>query len=236
MPKEKPVKNLHKQHRDRLRKKFFSTDGDLLEPHELLELLLYSVYTQKDTNQIARMLIKKFGTLQNVFEAEPEELLAIPGVGDQTVTLLKLQAALLRRYNIDRANTPDNMRLTPKNAGKYVTNFFHGYANETLMLFALDSDCKIISTVPVGKGTVDKVQVYIRDIVKLVMESKAVYVLIAHNHPNGTLMASHNDLQFTLELERALAFINVRLIDHVIVVGDKYLSLANEYKIFEMFE
>ena len=158
-------KNLHKNHRERLRKKFFSSEGDLLEPHELLELLLYSVYTQKDTNQVARALIKKFGTIYNVFEADKEELKSVPGVGEQTALMLELQAALLRRYNIDKISSVKNMKLTPKNSGKYISNFFHGYANETLMMFALDAECKIISAVPVSKGTVDRVQAYVRDIV-----------------------------------------------------------------------
>lgn len=233
MPKDDLTKNLHKNHRERLRKKFFDSDGDILEPHEILEVLLYSVYAQRDTNQIARMLIKKFGTLYNVFEADKEELLSIPGVGEQAAAMLKLQAALLRRYNIDRVNAPENMKLTPKNAGKYIVNFFHGYRNEILMMFSLDAECKIISSAPVSKGTIDKVQVYVRDIVKYAMETKAVYIILAHNHPNGTLMASPDDIMLTLELEKAFSFINIRLIDHIIVAGDEYISLANEYKIFE---
>ena len=224
--------DLHKDHRDRLRKKLYSDDGDTLEPHELLEVLLYSVYTQKDTNPIARALIKRFGTIYNVFEADQKELMSVPGVGKQTAAMLKLQAALLRRYNIDKAKTPDNMQLTPKNSGRYIANFFHGYANETLMLFALDSECRIITSLPVTKGTVDSVQAYVRDIVKYAMEAKAVYVIIAHNHPHGTLTPSTNDIRFTLELEKALAFINIRLIDHVIVSADKFISLANQFDIF----
>lgn len=235
MAADKHNDRLHANHRERLRKKFFESDGDILEPHEILEILLYSVYAQKDTNRIARELIRKFGTIYNVFEADSRDLMSVPGVGEQTAAMLKLQAALLRRYNIDMINAPPNMRLTPKNAGKYIVNFFHGYANEILMMFALDAECKIISTIPVSKGTVDRVQIYIRDIVKNAMESKAVYVVIAHNHPNGTLLASESDIRFTIELEHALAYINVRLIDHVIVAGGNYLSLANEYKVFERF-
>lgn len=225
--------DLHKAHRDRLRKKLYSDDGDALEAHELLEILLYSVHTQKDTNPTARELIKRFGTIYNVFEADQNALMSVPGVGKQTAAMLKLQAALLRRYNIDRVGTPENMQLTPKNSGKYIVNFFHGYANETLMLFALDSECRIITALPLTKGTVDSVQAYVRDIVKHAMEAKAVYVIIAHNHPHGTLVPSSNDVRFTMELEKALAFINIRLIDHVIVSGDKYISMANQFGIFE---
>ena len=94
MSDSEEIKNLHKGHRDRLRKKFYESDGDAIEPHELLELLLYSVNSQKNTNPVARKLIMKFGTIYNVFSASEEELAEVEGIGPQTITLLKLQAAL----------------------------------------------------------------------------------------------------------------------------------------------
>ena len=89
--------NLHKHHRDRLRKKFYESEGDALEPHELLEILLYSVNSQKNTNTIARALLKKFGTIYGVFKASDSELRSVDGIGEQSIALLKLQAALFRR-------------------------------------------------------------------------------------------------------------------------------------------
>ena len=223
--------NLHKHHRDRLRKKFYESEGDALEPHELLEILLYSVNSQKNTNTIARALLKKFGTIYGVFKASDSELRSVDGIGEQSIALLKLQAALFRRYNIDMENDKGNMQLTPKNSGKYAASFFYGYANETAIVFALDGGYRILSSVPVGKGSIDKVNVSVRDVVKAALETKAVYIVLAHNHPNGTLKFSDSDLKFTVELERALNFVNVRLLDHIIVSDGKYLSMINQLNV-----
>ncbi len=226
-------KSLHKEHRNRLRKKFFESDGDALEPHELLELLLYSVNSQKDTNPTARALIKKFGTIYNVFNASEKELKSIKGVGQQTVTLLKLQGALLRKYQIDIGNQKGNLKLTPQNAGKYAINFFYGYSNETAVMFALDANCRLISSQVIGKGTVNKVHVSVRDIISAAISAKAVYVILAHNHPNGTLDFSPGDLKFTLELEMALNYVDIRLLDHIIVADGQYLSMMKQIEILK---
>jgi len=233
MAEEKTSKDLHKNHRDRLRKKLMWSDGEVLEPHEMLEILLYSVNAQKDTNGIARALLKRFGSVYNVFAASEEDLMSIPGVGKQSATLLKLQGTLLRQYNADKMNVPKNLKLTPKNAGAYVRTYFEGYSYEMVIAFVLDAECNVITAASVAKGTDDMVQAYVRNIVKLAMDTKAVYVILAHNHPGGTLTASENDIEFTLALERALTFINIRLVDHIIVAGDKHLSLANEFHLFD---
>ena len=233
MKEESENRNLHKNHRDRLRKKLMYNDGEVLEQHEMLEILLYSVNSQKDTNPIARELIKKFGNIYNVFSAPEEDLLAIPGIGKQSVSLLKLQEVLLRQYNADKMNIHKNLRLTPKNAGSYIKTYFEGYSYELVLVFVLDYECNVITVSQVARGTDNMVQAYVRNIVKIAMDTKATYVIIAHNHPNGTLEASKSDLEFTIALERALAFINIRLVDHIIVAGDKYLSLANEFDLFK---
>lgn len=225
MTDKENVKNLHMGHRDRLRKKFYESDGDTLEPHELLELLLCSVNSQKNTNPIARELIMKFGTIYNVFTASEQELSEVEGMGKQSVTLIKLQAALLRRYYVDIETGKKNMRLTPRNSGKYIASYFYGYARETAILFALDKECRVIRSTVLGKGSEDKVHVTIRDVVKAAMETKAVYVILAHNHPSGTLDVSAADVRLTSEIERALSFMNIKLLDHIIVADGQYLSM-----------
>ncbi len=233
MSDSEEIKNLHKGHRDRLRKKFYESDGDAIEPHELLELLLYSVNSQKNTNPVARKLIMKFGTIYNVFSASEEELAEVEGIGPQTITLLKLQAALLRKYYTDIENGRKNMRLTPKNAGKYAVNFFYGYSKETAILFSLDKDCRVICSTSLGKGSADRVHVTIRDIVKIAIDTKAVYLILAHNHPNGTLKLSEADIKMTLEIEKALSFLNIKLLDHIIVADGKYVSMSNQLDVYK---
>ena len=237
---ENSDKNLHKNHRERLRKKFMESHGDALEEHELLELLLYYVYTQKNTNDIARRLLKRFGDIYNVFEASAEELMTVSGIGPQAAALLMMQATYTRRYAIERYceernQNPNNIFLTSENAGDYIVNFFYGYKDENLMMFALDKNLRVKSSVRLAKGTIDKVQFFAREIMQNALSSKATYVIIAHNHPNGDIKASENDLFFSMELEKALDYVGIKLIDHIIVSGREYLSMSKEYNIFKPF-
>lgn len=225
--------NPHEKHRKRLREKLYKFE-ETMEDHEMLELLLFSVIPRGNTNDTAHALIKRFGSLYNVFSASVEELMSVEGIGEKAAALIYEQSGLLRRYSIEKMNAPSNMVLTPKNAGRYIMNFFEGYSNEVLILFSLNRECKIQKSIIVSKGTIDRVQAYMRDIVRIALESNAAYVILAHNHPGGEAKASENDLIFTAELERALTYINVRLIDHVIVANGDYVSIANQFGVFEL--
>lgn len=217
--------DLHKDHRERLRKKF-EENSSILEDHELLELLLFSIRPRINTNGIARRLVQKFGSIDKVFAASAKELKSVEGVGEQTAMMLKLQYELLKRFASSFASR-DNLRLTTENAGRYITSFFAGDTKENLIMLALDKECRIIKQAVVASGTNNRVHADISNIVKTALGLNAVYVIVAHNHPRGVLEPSAGDVRFTVELERALSFIEVRLIDHIIVSGEKYLSIAN---------
>ncbi len=227
--------NIHKGHRRRLAEKLYENDGDGMEDHELIEILLYNVDSRKNTNIIAHEILKRFGTLYNAIEASPEELMKIDGVGVKTADFFKLQAALLRKYRTDEFRGVKNIKLTPENAGRYISNVLAGYSKETMMMFCLDANCHLNknNSFVMQKGTGNMVQPYMREIVKRAIEANKPYVIIAHNHPNGILEASEEDIRFTLELEKALSFVEIRLIDHVIVSRDGYMSIASQLKIFD---
>ena len=146
--------NPHEGHRNRLREKLFNFEENM-EDHEMLEILLYSVYPRQNTNRIAHNLIDRFGSIYNVFAATEAELMSVEGIGKQAAAVIYEQSGLLRRYSVDKMNAPSNMVLTPKNAGRYIMNFFEGYSNEVLILFALDAECKIKKRVIVSKGSID---------------------------------------------------------------------------------
>ena len=225
-------KNIHEKHRERMRAKLLSSEGDILEEHEALEMLLYACQKQRNTNPIAQNLLQRFGSLSGVFEADYHALMEVEGIGTQAATLIKLQAVLCRMYAIDKQQQfSKRFRFTPKNAGGYVVNYFYGYKTETFIMFCLRADCSLICAKILGKGSVSSVLVDSRKILQTAMESNAVYVVLAHNHPNGTMVPSQAEVDMTREIAHALTFSEIRLIDHIIVCGNRYISLANDYKI-----
>lgn len=230
MEKQKK-ENLHKGHRDRLRNKFIENDIEVYESHEVLELLLYYAYRQRNTNDIAHRLINKFGTLSGVFEADIKSLMEVDGVGKETAVFLKLQSTLQRYYMKEKMQGKGMPKITPDNAGEYVKELFYGYTDEVFYLVSMDSDCRLIAYDVLAKGTVNATTVYPREVVKKALETNAKYVIMAHNHPNGVLAPSEEDVNTTRIVNEALSFVNVRLLDHIIVAGERTLSLFKSYNI-----
>lgn len=224
---EKKKENVHRGHRERLKRKFLNSDGSALEQHEALELLLYYARPQLNTNIIAHELLKKFGSLAGVFEADYNDLQTVDGVKEHTATLIKFQTALLRMYMQDKYEIR-NVKLTPANAGAYIKNLFYGYKVERFYAVMLDSDFRVIAAVNLSQGTNNSSPVYPREVIRKALETNAANVILAHNHPNGLLIPSAADINVTKLVDKALTFINVRLIDHIIVADNKYKSLLHE--------
>lgn len=224
--------NLHKEHRKRLRKKFMNVGIDGLEDHEIIELLLYYVIPVKDTNETAHKLIKEYGSVANIFDADEETLVKVDGIGESAATMFKLMRECVNKYINDKNNIA-NVRLTPLNINTYIKNLFYGHTREVAYAVMLDSECIVRKVKKLSSGTVNATPLYPREIVKLAVNEKYPYMLLAHNHPNGSAVPSPNDLKITKTIELALNFVEVRLVDHVIVAGEKVTSLARNFNVFE---
>lgn len=225
--------NVHKAHRNRLRQRFIENDIESFQPHEVLELLLFYAYRQRDTNEIAHRLLKKFGSLSGVFEADIESLCEVEDVGYNTAVFLKLQGNIQRYYMKEKFSKAKTLKITPQTIGEYVQHLFYGYTDEVFYMISLNSECEVISSDIIAKGTVNSTALYSREVVKKALETKAVFAILAHNHPNGILAPSEADVKTTKILSEALNFINVKLIDHVIVGRGEHISLFKDYKIIE---
>ena len=223
---------LHEKHRKRLKEKFLEFGLDGIEDHELIELLLFYAIPQKNTNEVAHKLINEFGRLSDILEADAENLMEFADIKQHAVTLFKLVLACVNKY-MNEQNDIVNAMLTPQNIDKYIKNLFYGHTNEVAYALLLDKDCIVKKVKKLSTGTVNAAPLYTRDVVKLAVNEKYPYMILAHNHPNGNAMPSQNDLKITKTIELALNFVEVRLVDHIIVSGEKVISLAKNFNIFE---
>ena len=223
---------LHKKHRARLKEKFFKYGLDGLEDHEIVELLLFYSIPVKNTNEIAHRLINEYGRLSDILEADTENLAKVEGLGMHSAVFFKLILAVVNKY-LNEQNDIVNAMLTPKNVDKYIKNLFYGHTNEVAYALLLDKDCVVKKVKKLSTGTVNAAPLYPREVVKLAVNERYPYMMLAHNHPNGNAMPSQNDFKITKTIELALSFVDVRLVDHVIVSGDDVISLAKNYKFFE---
>ncbi|MDO4581109.1 MAG: DNA repair protein RadC [Bacillota bacterium] len=227
MNKERKQKPLHGGHRQRLKERYLNEGLDSFEPHQVLELLLFYALPYKDTNELAHRLIAHFGSLHGVLDAAYEELLQVPGVGANTACLLTMLPDLFRSYQLDRYQPrqqfPDTAAL-----GSYVCDLFLGCDYEVFYLICLDMQNRLIKASMINRGTIDEVFVYPRIVAETALRHKAKRVVLAHNHPGGTLRPTSADLKLTRHIDALLRDINITVVDHIIAVGMQYFSFSEK--------
>lgn len=212
--------NLHTHHRERMRKRFHDGGISAMEDHHILEFLLFYVYSRKDTNGIAHLLLKEFGSLEKVFAATEDELMAIDGIGERGAMLLSLIGQLVNRVH-SKPISPGEYLDTDEKAGEYCMEYFRGLNIEKFILICTNTERKILSVDVISEGDHSATTVDIRKILRLVLKNKATSVIIAHNHPGDSPHPSDSDIAITGRILDVLEGIDVEVIDHI-VCGERY--------------
>lgn len=215
----------HDGHRVRLKRRFLKTGLDDFEPHNVLELLLFYSVPRKDTNPLAHRLIDYFGSLSAVFDAKPEELMQVEGVTENTAALLSMIPQISRRYLEEKADSLNAVGGI-LDIGTYILPKFVGRNIETVMLLGLDNKNKVISCGIIAEGESSSAQISKRKVVEEAIRSKATRVVLAHNHPMGFAIPSVDDVYMTGEVYSLLKPIGIELMDHIIIAGDDFVSMA----------
>ena len=218
--------SIHDGHRARLRAQFLEHGLDSFADHQALELLLCYGVRQGDVNPTAHALMNHFGSLSAVLDASPQDLLEVKGVGEVSMCLIRLITELGRRYQIDKART-DRILDNTERTGQYILPFFHGLTDEAVYLVCLDGGLQAIHHEKLAQGSVNATNFSIRRAVEVALKRKAVYVVLAHNHPSGLALPNVTDIATTEQFIHALAPLGIRLADHIIVAGDDFVSLRD---------
>lgn len=219
------MENIHEGHRKRMKERFMKSGLDDFAPHNVLEFLLFYSIPRGDTNPIAHRLIDAFGSLSGVFDATPEELMKVSGVGESTAILISMIPQMARKYLEDKADAV-NVVGSCGDIGAYLLPKFVGRTNEALMMVSIDNKNKVISCSVVAEGTVDSAKVSRRKVMEEAMKVKATRVILAHNHPRGVAVPSAEDVAMTREIGRLFAQVGIELVDHIIIADDDYVSMA----------
>ena len=218
-------KKIHEGHRKRVKARFIAEGLDHFEDHEVLELLLFYCIPMKDTNELAHKMIREFGSLAGIFEADPKDICKRCGVSENTAILLSLIPPVSRRYIQGKWSTKTILSSSSL-AGEYAISLFVGRIYEAFYLICLDAQNRINNAALVHEGTINEASVYPRVIVETALRHQANSVILAHNHPGGTLRPSHADLEVTKKISSVLAAISIYVSDHIIVAGEQYFSFA----------
>ena len=225
--REEELKKQHSGHRERVRRRFLDEGLDGFKDYEALEMLLFYAVPRQDTKVIAKRLIDQFGSLQAVFHTPPERLMQEAGLTEATAALIAMLPQLARKIEEQQAQENARIRST-LDAGRDVIAMFRGRQDESVRILCLNASGKVVRRARIAEGDVNAVHFPIRKLVEEALACKAVSVILAHNHPGGTMAPSQEDLDATKAAKAALETVGIRLLDHLIVSGDNYCSLREE--------
>lgn len=214
-------------HRKRLRDKFLESGLSGFHDYEVIELLLTLGTPRKDCKEAAKASLKKFKTLQGVFEASAGELCEVPGIGPKNVFGIKLIKAAAERYLNKKLIHKDPVSNS-KELFNYLTHSLRDKDREMFVGIFLDAKNRILSVETLFEGTLTASAVYPREVVRSALDHRAAAVIFAHNHPSGDPEPSNEDLSITRKLVFACRMMGITVHEHLIIGNNGYFSFADQ--------
>lgn len=221
-------------HRDRVKKKYYDKGEGAFYDYELLEMLLFYSIPRKDTKDIAKELLKKFGSLDNLLNSDIQQIITVDGVGKETAILIKLTADIYKRA-LDGREKQITVRNTNQ-ASEYFRKLLENEPKEKFAVILLDNGNKVQYSGVVAEGTFGMAAVSMQKLTQLINYHNATGIIIAHNHPKGIAKASDADINTTLEIRNFMKKIGVVLLDHIIIGSNRSYSMRADPDCKEYFK
>jgi DNA repair protein RadC len=202
---EPSLKPHYHGHRERLRERLLAGGADALPDYELLEMVLLGAHARRDMKPLAKALLAKFGSFNDVIAATP---------------------ARLKEVDFARGEVKRRPALSSWSAVLDYCRTAQAFADvEQFRILFLDKRNQLIADEVQQKGTVDHTPVYPREVVKRALELSATAVVLVHNHPSGDPTPSRADIQMTQQIVDIAKPLGIAVHDHIIVGKDGHASL-----------
>ncbi|MBU2252978.1 MAG: DNA repair protein RadC [Proteobacteria bacterium] len=222
-----PGKDYNRGHRERLRKKFMTAGMDALHDHEVLELILTYVVRQQDVKDRAKELLREFGTLKEIVDAEIEDLEKVPGIGKKSAILLKLVKEVAALYLKQKAKEKRQVSCTTELLD-FCRTVMGAKKDEEFCVIYLDAQNQIIEFETIQKGIVNQAVVYPRQVLESALKKKASAIILAHNHPSGHVRPSEADIRLTKTIQETAKVLDILVHDHIIIGENRFFSFREE--------
>jgi DNA repair protein RadC len=210
---------------DRPREKLLDRGPGALTEAELLAICLRHGPAGQNALELARGLLDEFGSLRALLTAERDRLCRHRGIGPARYALLQAALELVRRHHLEtlRAGPP---LTSPRVARDYLVAELRDRDHEVFCCLYLDNRHRMLGFEELFRGTIDGASVHPREVVKRALTRRAAAVILVHNHPSGVAEPSQADEVITTRLRDALALVDIRVVDHLIVGDGICVSLA----------
>ncbi|MGP0055583.1 MAG: RadC family protein [Steroidobacteraceae bacterium] len=210
---------------DRPREKLLDKGAAALSDAELLAILLRTGIAGRSAVDLARDILLSFRSLRKLIAADRARFCAHPGLGPARYAELQAAAEISRRQLAELARAGPSM-ASPRATGEFLRAKLRDLEHEVFCCLYLDNRHRLIQFEELFRGTIDGASVHPREIVKLALQRNCAAVIVAHNHPSGVAEPSRADELITQRVKEALALVDIRLLDHIIVGDGASVSLA----------
>lgn len=211
-------------HRARLRKRLLEGGAEALADHEVIEFLLMGARPRIDTKPIARDLLKRYGSLAGVLNADPQALAAHAQMGEASAAALKIVALAARRLARNQVQEKPVLGSWQALLDYLHIDMAHLTVERVRVLY-LNAQNRLIHDEHVGDGSIDEAAIHPREVIRRGLDLGAAALILVHNHPSGSPEPSRADIQITNRIAEAGRLLGIVVHDHVIVGREGHVSL-----------
>ena len=224
MKKEAPH---HIGHRERLKERYEKAGMEALQDYEILELLLFYAIPQGDVKARAKDLLKRFGSLKGVLDADLKALREVSGIGPHSSLFFRVVRDVRTLYLRQGAEVKEQISST-KELIDYCLASMGGLKDEHFAVIYLNARNRIIQVETIQEGIVNQAVVYPRKVLEKALKHKASAIILVHNHPSGHVRPSDADIRLTRVLQDTARVMDIVLHDHLIVGENRFFSFREE--------
>lgn len=213
---------------ERPREKLLNKSPEALTNAELLAILISSGTKKKSALDLAReILIQANNDLHDLGRLDVAALQQTKGIGEARAITIAAALELGRRRQVAVGVTRPAIKQS-KDAAELMIPILRDLAHEVFYVLYLSTSNKVIRSENIGKGGLNSTVADIRIILKSALLNNATKIIVAHNHPSGNLKPSKQDVDMTIKLKQSAELMDIKLLDHIIVAGNDYTSMADE--------
>jgi DNA repair protein RadC len=210
---------------ERPREKLLALGASTLSDAELLAIIFHTGTRGKTALDLARETLNQHGGLRRLLQVDQITFMRTRGLGENKYAQLQALLEINRRHALELLENTDVLRNSHITR-QFLRSKLHGYPNEVFVSLFLNCKNQIIQYEELFQGTLTQTNIYPRELIKRALHHNAANVVIAHNHPSGDPQPSKEDIAITKQLQSILEYIDVRLLDHLIVGKNEVVSLA----------
>ena len=210
---------------ERPREKLLAQGAAALSDAELLAIFLRMGVVGMSAVDLARELLRRFGSLTAIFAASQQEMTQVHGMGSSKYVQLQAIFEMSQRALREEMQQRDVL-ASPAAVRDYLRLKLGAIGREVFMVLFLDAQNRVMASEELFAGTLTQTSVYPREVVKRALHHNAAAVIFAHNHPSGVAEPSRADETLTKALKDALALVDVKVLDHFVVAGNAVLSFS----------